>query len=268
MMFLMVVTLTSMLLAAVMSVIAWRIAGDDRRRSDARIAALSAEIHEAAPERVAIVAEADAPRRADHAGPRWDEDLEIRPAGRSANAAGRVLTQPPQSRVHNDAAHTDLFVTPSPGARPFVVLAGAALVLGAVVAVAIVGGRASGAPMWRPALAGPTPREGPAPAAQPLELVALGHERDGDRLTVRGVVHNPASGEGMDRLTAVVLMFTPDGGFIASGRAAVASPALRPGGESAFVVTVPGAGGVGRYRVSFRTDERVVPHLDRRHERS
>ena len=36
------------------------------------------------------------------------------------------------------------------------------------------------------------------------------------------------------------------------------------GGESPFVVTVPGAADVGRYRVSFRTDDRVVPHIDRR----
>ena len=39
----------------------------------------------------------------------------------------------------------------------------------------------------------------------PLELVALGHERAADRLTVRGAVRNP-SNTGMDRLTAVVLL--------------------------------------------------------------
>ena len=49
MMFLLLVTLLSMLLAAIMSVIAWRIAGDERRRSDARVAALAADIHDGAP---------------------------------------------------------------------------------------------------------------------------------------------------------------------------------------------------------------------------
>ncbi|HMB80940.1 MAG TPA: hypothetical protein VKI43_12770, partial [Vicinamibacterales bacterium] len=44
-MFLLIVTVTSMLLAAIMSAIAWRISGDERRRSDARVAALAAEIH-------------------------------------------------------------------------------------------------------------------------------------------------------------------------------------------------------------------------------
>ena len=31
-----------------------------------------------------------------------------------------------------------------------------------------------------------------------------------------------------------------------------------------FTVTLPGAADVGRYRVSFRTSEGIVPHVDRR----
>ena len=46
MMFLLIVTVTSMLLAAIMSAIAWRLSGDERRRSDARVAALAAEIRD------------------------------------------------------------------------------------------------------------------------------------------------------------------------------------------------------------------------------
>ena len=105
-----------------------------------------------------------------------------------------------------------------------------------------------------------------APGATPLELVALGHQRDGDQLTVRGVVRNPPSAAERDRLSAVVFLFTPEGGFLTSGRATIAAPALVPGGESTFIVTVPGAASVGRYRVSFRTDDHIVPHVDRRHE--
>jgi hypothetical protein len=30
------------------------------------------------------------------------------------------------------------------------------------------------------------------------------------------------------------------------------------------VITIPGMADVGRYRVSFRTDDGVVPHVDRR----
>jgi hypothetical protein len=44
--FLLIVTVASMLLAAMMSMVAWRLARDERRRSEARVAALAAEIHE------------------------------------------------------------------------------------------------------------------------------------------------------------------------------------------------------------------------------
>src|SRR5262245_65254352 len=64
MMFLLIVTVSSMLLAAIMSVIAWRIAAQERRRSNARIAALSAEIHApAAPVLAASAAQRHATRR-------------------------------------------------------------------------------------------------------------------------------------------------------------------------------------------------------------
>src|SRR6185503_7587885 len=81
------------------------------------------------------------------------------------------------------------------------------------------------------------------PIAGPLELVALGHERDGDSLTVRGVLRNPASGVEVHQLTAVVLMFNHDGGFVASGRAPVQAITLEPGRETTFVVSLPSAAG-------------------------
>src|SRR5207247_2424908 len=40
----------SLLLAVIMSVIAWRVAGEERRRSEARVAALAADIHDSARE--------------------------------------------------------------------------------------------------------------------------------------------------------------------------------------------------------------------------
>jgi hypothetical protein len=214
-MILLIVTVTSVLLAAIMSAIAWRIAGDERRRSEARVARLAAEIH--------------------------------------AGDAGRVVSGPPIFAAAPARSK----------ARPFAIVGGGALVFGAAIAMVIVSsGRFSG--MTRPAQSA-TAATIPA-SARPLELVALGHERVGDQLTVRGIVRNPAAGADMSRLTAVVLLFTPDGGFLASGRADVDGASLRPGGESTFAITVPRAADVARYRVSFRTDDRLVPHLDRRHE--
>jgi hypothetical protein len=68
----------------------------------------------------------------------------------------------------------------------------------------------------------------------------------------------------MDHLTAVVLLFNQQGGFLTSARSPVESATLPPGSETTFSISVPGAADVGRYRVSFRTDDRVVPHVDRR----
>jgi hypothetical protein len=227
MMFLLLVTLTSTLLAAIMSLVAWRIAGDERRRSEARIAALAADIHGV--------------ERPGTRGP--GDDLELRPRG-------------------NVSPGADLFTAaqPSSGSRWPAVVAGGAFVLASAAALVIVlGGGSAGTTH-----ASNQPSAVAAAAPLPLELVALGHERDGDRLTVRGIVRNPPTGAAVDRLTAVVFVFKQDGGFLSSGRVAVEASALRPGTESIFVVTVPGAGDVGRYRVSFRSDDQIVPHVDRR----
>lgn len=105
-----------------------------------------------------------------------------------------------------------------------------------------------------------------AVADTPLELIALGHERDGDRLTVRGVVRNPRNGAAVSQLTPVVFVFDHDGGFVASGRGTIETSTLVPGADSTFVVGLPEISDVGRYRVSFRADDRVIPHVDRREE--
>jgi hypothetical protein len=108
----------------------------------------------------------------------------------------------------------------------------------------------------------PPQRSPDAPEAA-VELVALGHHRDDQRLTVEGVVRNPATGTWVPHLTAVVLMFNSAGTLVATERTAVESAGLEPGAASRFAVSVPGFD-IVRYRVSFRTDEQVVPHVDKR----
>ena len=78
------------------------------------------------------------------------------------------------------------------------------------------------------------------------------------------MVRNPASGTAWHNLNAVVFLFGRDGSFLTSGRANLEAAALAPGKESNFTVTVPKAGDVGRYRVSFRTEDGIVAHRDRR----
>jgi hypothetical protein len=231
MMFLLLVTIISLLLAVVMSVIAWRVGQEERRRADARVAALAAEIHET--------------HRPVRFTPRPVDDLEIRPG--DATASQTV------SGLFSNQASTQ------PAFRLFAVIGIGMLVFGSAVALAVFLGSGPG-PRAVPAV-GTSGISAESPSS--LELVALGHERDGDRLTVRGVVRNP-SGLAIDRLTAVVFLFSRDGGFLASGRGTVEAMPNGLGGEGTFVVTVPGANDVGRYRVSFRTDDKVVPHVDRR----
>src|ERR1700716_1245734 len=85
-MFLLIVTLMSMLLAAIMSVIAWRIAVEERRRSEGRIAALAAEIHGVATPPV-------------HVTRASIEDPELRPAARSTTRSDLFTqVQPAASR--------------------------------------------------------------------------------------------------------------------------------------------------------------------------
>ncbi|HTM03316.1 MAG TPA: hypothetical protein VL173_07435 [Vicinamibacterales bacterium] len=98
-----------------------------------------------------------------------------------------------------------------------------------------------------------------------LELLSMRPEREGDTLTVTGLVRNAGSGA-VQHLTAVVLTFDRNSNFIASGRAPLDFVTLGPGDESPFRVSVPNVGDVGRYRVSFRTEAGVVTHVDKRHQ--
>jgi hypothetical protein len=225
-------TLVSLTVAVVMSFVAWRATTEERRRSDARVEALAEAIHQPI-------------------------DLDLKPA---RQAVFEPAFQAPQTT----AAAADLFAPASadePAGRWGVAVAAGGLVVATLAAGAILfSGEAPPASTTSQAAAQPAA----AVAAAPLELVALAHERAGDSLIVRGVVRNPRAGSEVDRLVAVVFLFNPDGGFLTSGRAPIESNALIPGGESTFVVSVPVTAEVGRYRVSFRVDDRVISHVDKR----
>jgi len=113
----------------------------------------------------------------------------------------------------------------------------------------------------RPAVAATTA----APeAAAPLELMALRHARQGDALVISGLVRNPEGGRAISGLTAIAFAFDRDGRFLTSGRATLDFPRLSPGDESPFSIAIPDGAAVGRYRISFRNDSGILPHLDRR----
>jgi hypothetical protein len=231
---LLTVTIASVVLALVMSLVAWRVAREERERSDARVANLAAEIHSVAPAAAA--------------------------GGRRADSGARLKAVAPAAPMS-----ADLFAEPAASSSRSVIIVGVGLLVFATAAALIVvlgGSGRSAAPARTPG--SETSAAGRASAAAPLELVALGHDRDGDKLTVRGVVRNPSNGTRVDGVTAVVFMFDKDGGFLGSGRGAIDARTLSPGGDSTFQLTVPGAASVSRYRVSFRTETGIVAHVDKR----
>jgi hypothetical protein len=217
-----VVTVVSLIIAVIMSIAASRMVREERRRSDARVAALASDIRA--------------------------EDLPLQESARPTTERAALFATSPTLPARS-------------GLAVAVVLG--ALAVGTAAALAIVFASAG----TRPSVAvdaQPTARAQTDAAATggPLELVALGHEREADGLTIRGVLRNPTSGPEIHELTAVVLLFNHAGAFVASGRAAVQATTLLPGGETTFVVSVPAASGADRYRVSFRTDDHVLPHVD------
>ena len=302
---LVLITLVSLAVAIIMTVVAWRARRDERLRSEARVAALAEVIGSSGyrSENVPSSAVAWLAGSPGNPGSPGNADtFRVTDAPSRSYMSGApvaAVTRPgPRAAVARQAAELelrpvsvvspDLFATAqpaeTPGTRLGAVIALGLFVVGSIAALVVVvsGGETANvagrtrqpAPSGQSRASQPVVQPGsnraPQSAVLPLELVALGHELDGDRLTVRGIVRNPGSGAEVDGLTAVVFLFDKQGGFISSGRAAVAAAALVPGAEAPFVISIsiPGVNNVGRYRVSFRTADNVVPHIDRRNHES
>jgi hypothetical protein len=222
-------TVVSVTAAVASAWFAWRMRDAERRRSDARVAALSSAI--------------DAVEWASSA-----------PAG-TQEAEAAVVVNGLFAPAHSAAAK----------GAPIIKLA-VGVAMGIMLLVATAMSNRGTAPAV--ASEGQAPRPSASRAAAPLELISMRHERDGQTLKVSGLVRNPRSGKTMVRVSAVVFAFNRAGAFVASGRAGLDFTTVEPGDESPFVVTVPGVADVGRYRVSFRTETGVVQHVDRRAEQS
>ena len=246
------ITVVSLIVALVMSVTAWRLMRDDKQRSAARIAALSAaaadDVIEAPFPEVQMVT--DRPRAPWSRAP--FDSIE------SAEAADSITLRMPREEQDTNNSHAAGFLgavsqeRDSGGGQRILAIA-------AVVVFAIL----SGGLVWM--MSGP---EGTTPVAvgpnSPLELVSLSHARQNQKLAVSGLVRNPVSGTPVEKLSAVVFLFDRLGTFVASSRAHVDFLKLGAGDESPFVVSLEAPATVSRYRVSFRTDDGVVPHIDRR----
>ena len=223
-------TVVSLGLAAVMSTVAWRIVRREQRRSDARISGLAAEIgdEDVAPPRPSVT--------------RFQDSTTMFSIDRQATGRSTI---------------------------PIAVGAGV-LIIGTVILLAVVSmdsqdSQGSQGSIGSLGSAGSGETGVTNRVAAPIELVALGHERTADRLTVHGLVRNPTDGIDLTHLTAVVLLFDRAGALVTTERATVEASDLMPGAEAPFTVSVSSAIDVGRYRVSFRAgDDHIVPHVDKR----
>ena len=261
---LLIVTILSLAIALATSAIAWRVVRDERQRSAARVAALETDIYAGI--------SADGPPQV-VPRPRLQTRAAIAP---SRSAVATVYSREPevpdlQLRPERPSS-VDLFAAQVTRTRSRLsaIIALALFITGCAAAVAVVLGSASRERVESPRTTTvastaetATGTEAVVQAA-PLELVALGQEREADRLTVRGVVRNPQSGQEGRNIAVVVFVFGHGGESVATGRAPIAAAVLAPGAESTFLVVVPGVSDVERYRVSFKSDDRIVPHIDRR----
>ena len=249
------ITIVSLVVALVMSLAAWRLMRDDKKRAAARVAALSVAAAEPALDRPKEIAVPEKP-----------------------------IVKAPWGRASFDSAAV-AYATPAPLRTPAPiippaepsVLSHASGFLGAEEIQRESGGRQkslafaavflfvvlSGGLVWM--MSGPRGTTAVAVGPNsPLELVSLTHARQNQKLAVSGLVRNPASGKPIEHLSAVVFLFDRMGTFVTSSRANVDFLKLGAGDESPFVVSLDAPASVARYRVSFRTDDGIVPHIDRR----
>jgi hypothetical protein len=250
-MVLIAVTVMSLAMAAAMAAVVMRLLRDERRRSDARVAALSDMA--AAGSRLRPAGTALRRSRPGFSAGGQSTVSDARTPDRVADLDLRASASPV-------AGVSELFAEPehaSPWGRRLAVI-------GMLAAVIL----ATGFVLRSPGAS--TPPDGvPAAAAAAvpalLELVSLRHAQEEGRLTITGLVQNPHGAPPLERVAATAFAFGPDGTLLASGRARLDFITLGAGDESPFVVSVPVSGHVARYRVGFRAaDGSVIAHVDRR----
>jgi hypothetical protein len=243
---LLVVTIVSLLMALFFGVAAWGMWREERARSAARIAALAAAADEGPAGSIPTRPAAAPPAAASVKPAPWTAPPDWR-------RLPKVAPAPPAGDAVRDAfLGSTLAAPPSSGRQRYLAVAASVLlvVLSGAAYLTIDGSGARAAAV--------------ASSAAPLELISLAHERAGGALHIKGLVRNPISGARVEHLSAVAFLFNQQGELVASSRARVDFTQLTPGDESPFVIRLDAPANVARYRVSFRTDAGVVPHVDRR----
>jgi len=268
--FLVAATVFSLSIAVIMAVITWRVIRLDRRQTTAR-ADLGSRVARNAEEPTdtlepptwppvrrdvsdphqAFPRQAVAERRADAADLAWADLVIVRTAASEQTVATerRKMAEAPVPLTPPASA------SGSSRRLRLMLGAGALVVTSAIGSALISSERPDGLAFVSPAA---------ARVALPLELVSLDSARDGDRVTVRGLVKNPAAGNRVEHLQAVIFLFDRHGMYLGTTQAAVVKGDLPPGSESWFEVPLATGLPISRYRVSFRLATAPVPYIDRR----
>jgi hypothetical protein len=257
---LLAVTILSLAIALAMAFIVARLMREERTRSEARVAALTAMVADVP---AAVVPPAVAATPAPPAGRAIPRPVLPEPVpGAEGHELDDLDLRTSKPAVAGVSHLFEEAVAPSPWGRRFAVIGTLAAVVIAVSAVlASMQPRATADAS--PAVS--TQRQPVVLDSAPLELVSLQHTQEAQRLVIRGLVQNPRTGGAISHVVATAFLFGPDGAFLTSSRAPLDFTTLSPGDESAFVINVPVTGPVARYRVGFRTgDGRVIEHVDKR----
>jgi hypothetical protein len=288
---LLVTTIVSLSISLFLGFAAWGMWREERARSAARVAALSAAADRDSPAAEASPRAAEMPPRSEplfRTEPSFRTELPLR-------AEPSLQNEPPfqsEAAVHVSPARQPLR-RPAPWSAPATpAIREQRVVRAAPVPADSVGERFLGSAI-APAQAGrqrglaiaaallfialsagayftfsggstATPTMAAAASGAPLELISLRHERRDGALAITGLVRNPQAGQSVAQLAAVAFLFNQQGEFVTSSKAGVDFTQLAPGDESPFVIRIDAPSNVARYRVSFRTESGVVPHIDRR----
>ena len=252
---LLVVTVVSLMVAAVSCTVAWQVTRAERQRRAARVAAL---VEAAGLTAVPFTAPPSEPSRRSNVIPLPSA---MPSALHEFMPVDDVQTSEPA--LAPDIAPTfvptsgGLFAQPSAASgstgRQQWLMGAAGVFAAVVIAVAGIGflsSHATGTVV--------------GPARIPLELVAMSHNRSERGLAVAGLVRNPATGAGVPQLDAEVRVFDAAGILIGTQSAHVDASPLAAGQEATFAVTLGALTTAARYRVSFTTAGTMVPHVDRR----
>ena len=250
------VTVISLTMAFAMGVVTWRLIREERRRSDARVATLMAELERprgrsvGPVERTVPRARNVAPpvRSAELSPPRGQTGLTTPTAGpmRAAGTAVAPLVPVPQSP-------TGLFttMTRSPTSLgPFLATVAVAVVVLAAGSFAVLSGGA--------------PADPAAGTPEPVELLSLAHAKEGEYLAITGSIRNPSGGIERGQLSVTATVFDRDGTVVGTGQTPLPVAVLPAGSETPFSISLPDADQINRYRISFMQGQTSVPHVDRR----